>query len=282
MSSGASLPSIGQSRVQARRSRRLASGLGRPPVLLLQIAVIVAAILVWQLLYAIEIATHGTLPSPIAVGEELWTLAGTSVLWDSILQTFTAWGLGLLIAAVIAIPVGIFLGANSVAYRASRSTIDFVRTLPPIALIPIIALLYGATVKTSLVLIVFASLWPLMLQAMYGIRQVDPVARDTARTYRLSRWRTARSVLLPSALPFIGTGVRISSAMSLLLAVGVEFIAESPGLGKKIAASQAGYHIVEMYAYIVTAAFLGVLLTAVIIFAERRLLGWHPSHRKAV
>jgi ABC-type nitrate/sulfonate/bicarbonate transport system permease component len=282
MSSGASLPSIGQSRVRARFSRRLAPGLGRPPVLLLQIVVLVAAVLVWQLLYAVEVATHGTLPSPISVGEELWTLAGTSAFWHSILQTFTAWGLGLLIAAVIAIPVGIFLGASSTAYRASRSTIDFVRTLPPIALIPIIALLYGATVKTSLVLIVFASLWPLMLQAMYGIRQLDPVARDTARTYRLGRWRTARSVLLPSALPYIGTGVRISSAMSLLLAVGVEFIAESPGLGKNIAAAQAGYRIVEMYAYIVTAAFLGVLLTAAIIFAERRLLGWHPSHRKAV
>lgn len=281
MSSGA-VPTAQQGRVQASRSRRLAPGLGRPPIIVLQIAVLVAAVLVWQLLYALEVATHSTLPSPIEVGEELWTLAGTSAYWHAIWQTFTAWFLGLAIAAVIAIPVGILLGANSNAYRASRSTIDFVRTLPPISLIPIVALLYGATVKTSLVLIVFASLWPLMLQAMYGIRQVDPVARDTARTYRLGRWRTARSVLLPSALPYIGTGFRISSAMSLLLAVGVEFIAESPGLGKQIAAAQAGLHIPQMYAYIVTAAVLGVLLTAVLVFAERRLLGWHPSHRKAV
>ncbi len=281
MSSGA-VPTAQQGRVQASRSRRPALGLGRPPIIVLQIAVLVAAVLVWQLLYALEVATHSTLPSPIEVGEELWTLAGTSAYWHAIWQTFTAWFLGLAIASVIAIPVGILLGANSNAYRASRSTIDFVRTLPPISLIPIVALLYGATVKTSLVLIVFASLWPLMLQAMYGIRQVDPVARDTARTYRLGRWRTARSVLLPSALPYIGTGVRISSAMSLLLAVGVEFIAESPGLGKQIAAAQAGLHIPQMYAYIVTAAVLGVLLTAVLVFAERRLLGWHPSHRKAV
>ncbi|MFT3866411.1 MAG: ABC transporter permease [Solirubrobacterales bacterium] len=268
--------------MQARRSRRLAPGLGRPPIIVLQIAVLVAALLVWQLLYAVEVATHSTLPSPIEVGEALWTIAGTSTFWQAIWQTFTAWFLGLLIAAVVAIPVGIMLGAGSNAYRATRSTIDFVRTLPPISLIPIVALLYGATVKTSLVLIVFASLWPLMLQAMYGIRQVDPVARDTARTYRLGRWRTARSVLLPSAMPYIGTGLRISSAMSLLLAVGVEFIAESPGLGKQIAAAQAGLHITQMYAYIVTAAFLGVLLTAALVFAERRLLGWHPSHRKAV
>jgi ABC-type nitrate/sulfonate/bicarbonate transport system permease component len=280
--SSRAVPSVDQGRVGARRSRLPSPGLGRPPILVWQIAVLVGAVLAWEFLYLIEVATHSTLPSPIEVGEELWTIAGTSGYWHSIWQTFTAWFLGLLIATVIAIPIGILLGASSTAYRASRSTIDFVRTLPPISLIPIVALLYGATVKTSLVLIVFASMWPLMLQAMYGIRQVDPVARDTARTYRLGRWRTARSVLFPSALPYIGTGMRISSAMSLLLAVGVEFIAESPGLGKQIAGAQAGLHITQMYAYIVTAAFLGVLLTAAIIFAERRVLGWHPSHRKAV
>lgn len=253
---------------------------GRAPVLAAQIGLVAIALVAWYLAAISSIATRGTLPTPGAVAGELGTLVVTGSYWQSVFDTVETWALGLVIASLIAIPLGYFLGANALAYRASRATVDFVRTLPPVALIPVVALLYGVTLKSALVLVVFATVWPLLVQSMYGIRQLDEVVRDTARTYHLGRWRTALIVRLPGALPFISTGMRIASTMSLFLAVGVELIAGSPGLGASIAVAESTYQTTEMYAYIVTAAFVGVVLTALLVLGERRVLRWHSAYRK--
>jgi ABC-type nitrate/sulfonate/bicarbonate transport system permease component len=253
---------------------------GRAPVLVAQVGLVAIAAGAWYLAAISSIATPGTLPTPGAVAGELGDLVVTGSYWQSVFDTVETWALGLVIASVIAIPLGYLLGANALAYRASRATVDFVRTLPPVALIPVVALLYGVTLKTALVLVVFATVWPLLVQSMYGIRQLDTVVRDTARTYQLGRWRTAWVVRLPGALPFISTGMRIASTMSLLLAVGVELIAGAPGLGASIAVAQSTYANTEMYAYILTAAILGVLLTSLLVIAERRVLNWHPAYRR--
>ena len=251
-------------------------------MLAVQVAFVLAGLLIWYLISISGVATAGTLPTPVAVGRSLGDLAKTGAYWRSVLDTLESWALGLLIASAIAIPIGCVLGANAAAYRASRATVDFVRTLPPVALLPVVALLYGAKPKTALVLVVFATVWPLLVQSMYGIRQLDPVARDTARTYHLGPWRTAWTVRLPSALPFIATGMRLASTMSLLLAVGVELIAGSPGLGASIGVDEDTYATTPMYAYIVTAAVLGVVLTTLLVVGERRVLRWHPAYRTVV
>jgi ABC-type nitrate/sulfonate/bicarbonate transport system permease component len=257
-------------------------GTNRGAILGLQVLVVVAVIGLWELAYVGKISDPTALPSPGSVGKELWTLLGTSAYWSSILHTLTTWALGLAIASVIAVPIGILIGASGGAYRASRATIDFARTLPPVALVPAVALLYGAKPLTALILVVFATTWPMLLQTMYGIRQVDPVARDTARTYRLGVARTVGFVWIPSALPFIATGLRIASTMSLFLAVGAELIAGPPGLGQSIAIEQASDQAVPMYAYIFTAACLGIVLTFLVMRVERRVLRWHSSYRPVV
>jgi ABC-type nitrate/sulfonate/bicarbonate transport system permease component len=264
-----------------RQAHRLPLSRRRSTIILAPIVVILASIGAWEIIYLAGVVTPGTLPSPPQVASELGTLFGTSSYWQSILDTCITWALGLLISALIAIPVGVLLGASPGAFRASRATIDFFRTLPPVALVPVVALLYGATLTTALVLVVFATLWPLLLQTMYGIRSIDSVAKDTARAYDLSRWEKVRWVWVPSALPYMATGLRISSTMSLLLAVGAEFIAGSPGLGKSIAISEDALMTNEMYAYIFTAAIIGVILTVILVQGEKRVLSWHPSHRKA-
>jgi ABC-type nitrate/sulfonate/bicarbonate transport system permease component len=164
----------------------------------------------------------------------------------------------------------------------SRVTIDFLRTIPPVALIPLALLLYGATEKMALLLIVFGSAWPVLLQSMYGVHQVDPVARDVARAYRLSRRDVVLSVVLPSAAPLIATGIRIAATMSLLLAIGAELIGGAPGVGHSIAIAEVNGDIPQMYAFVVVSATLGVLLNVALLRLEGRALAWHPSHRPHV
>jgi ABC-type nitrate/sulfonate/bicarbonate transport system permease component len=117
---------------------------------------------------------------------------------------------------------------------------------------------------------------------MYGVHQVDPVARDVARAYRFRRRERVFAVVLPSAAPFVATGVRIAATMSLLLAVGAELIGNAPGLGQSISGAEQNGDIPQMYAYIVVTAVLGVLINLALLRVERRTLRWHAAHRSPV
>jgi len=248
-------------------------------VLLLRLIIILAAIGVWQLVVASGAISQDVVAAPAAVARELPSTLSGSEFWSATWATVHTWAIGLIISMAYAIPVGLLLGSNDVLYRMFRFTIDFLRTIPPVALIPLALLLYGATMKMSLLLVIFGSTGPLLLQSMYGAQHVDPQVHEFARAYLLRRRDIAWRVVLPSAAPFIATGIRISATMSLLLAVGAELIGGSPGLGANITfAAQLG-DIPQMCAYIVACAALGATLNLGVIALERRALAWVPGHR---
>jgi ABC-type nitrate/sulfonate/bicarbonate transport system permease component len=161
-----------------------------------------------------------------------------------------------------------------------RFTIDFLRTIPPVALIPLVLLLYGATQKMAILLVIFGSTGPLLLQTMYGAQQIDPQIRDVGRAYLLRRRQFVLRVLIPSAAPFVATGVRISATISLLLAIGAELIGGAPGLGANITIDAQSNNIPRMYAYIVVCAGLGAALNLIMLAVERRAIAWAPAHRR--
>jgi len=172
--------------------------------------------------------------TPTDIVQEAAPLLATPAFGAALFDTITSWAEGLLVSLVVAIPVGLALGTSDLAYRVSRFTIDFLRTIPPVALIPVALLLYGATPKMAFALIVFGSVWPVLLQAMYGVHQVDPAMWDVATRLRAAAARPARFLILPSAAPFVATGVRLAATISLLLAIGAELIGGAPGIGAAI------------------------------------------------
>jgi ABC-type nitrate/sulfonate/bicarbonate transport system permease component len=261
---------------QRSRDRKYRVDLRR---LAVQVACAAAATGAWQVAVTTGLLASSAVAPPSAIARSLWPLLSTAHFWSAVWATVRAWGIGLLISVGIAVPAGLVLGANDQVYRMSRFTIDFLRTIPPVALIPLALLLYGATQRMSLVLIVFGSAWPVLLQSMYGVHQVDPVARDVARAYRLSRRDRILNVVLPSAAPLIATGIRVAATMSLLLAIGAELIGGAPGVGNSIALAEVNGDIPQMYAFVVVAATLGVLLNMAMLGLEGRALVWHPSHR---
>ena len=122
----------------------------------------------------------------------LWEEVRTSVFWSGSWETTKGWGIGLGVATVTAVPIGIALGASEVLGRAFRAVVEFLRPIPSVALVPMAILVFGRGLDLKVFLVVFAAFWPLLIQAMYGVRAVDPVAIETAHSYRLSR--TARLV----------------------------------------------------------------------------------------
>ena len=212
----------------------------------------------------------------------LTTLAGQlaeASFWTASLNTLEGWALGLGFAAAAAIPLGLLIGSVRLLYRAVRVPIEFLRPVPSVALIPLVILLYGTGLESKVFLAAFASFWQLILQTMYGVQDVDPVATDTARSFGFSRLRRLVYVTLPSAVPYIATGLRISSAVALILSVTAELVIGSAGLGREINVARAGGNVELMYALIIMAGLLGWLLNLGFVWIERRVLHWHPSQR---
>jgi ABC-type nitrate/sulfonate/bicarbonate transport system permease component len=233
----------------------------------------------WQLLSSTGVLAERFFPTPTTVFGELVELVGTSAFWTSVGQTMQGWALGLGIAAGIAIPLGVVMGSNVWMYRASKALVEFLRPIPSVALIPLAVLIYGVALESKVFLAAFASLWPLLIQTLYGMQDVDPVARDTARAFRLSRIRRFTRVTLPGATPYIATGIRISSTTSLVLVVIAEIVIGIPGLGQEISLAQAASQVGEMYALIVTTGLIGWGLNSATARLEARVLHWHPSRR---
>lgn len=182
---------------------------------------------------------------------------------------------GLVIAAVLAIPAGVAIGMMPKLEVATRALVDFGRSFPVIALLPILVLLLGATQIMKVVAIAIACFFPILLQSIYGARRLDPTIVDTVRSFRIPAHLRFFKVVLPAAGPFIATGLRIATTVSILVAVGVEIVSLTPGLGREISLSRSYNETATTFAYIIYAGLLGVVLTLIWDLAEARLLRWH-------
>jgi ABC-type nitrate/sulfonate/bicarbonate transport system permease component len=241
---------------------------------------IACALALWQLAVGAGVLNEDHVPSMTATVAELGELLGDGEFWSAVGSTLQGWAFGLGVAAALAIPLGIVIGSSPLVYRSLRFVVEFLRPIPSVALVPLAVLIYGVGLESKVFLAAFASFWPLFVQTLYGVRDVDPVATDTARSFGLGRLERLWRIKLPSAVPYIATGLRISSAVALILAVTAEIVIGSAGLGRSINVARQSGAIELMYALIITTGLLGWLLNVLASQAERRVLHWHPSHRQ--
>jgi len=247
-----------------------------PPLVLL-----CAALGLWQGLSASGLLTPDQFPSMTTTVAALGHQLGAATLWSAVGDTAAGWALGMLLGCVSAIVIGSVLGLNRFAYRSAIPVIEFFKTVPVIAVLPIALLLFGATLKMKFVLVAFGVFWPLVIQVIYGVRSIDPTVRDTATVLQVRRLRRFFVVTMPSAAPFIATGLRVSAAVALILDIIAELIGGSAGVGQRILDAEnsgpSAYPV--MYAYILVAGLLGVLFAGLFALLERRVLHWHESQR---
>ena len=202
--------------------------------------------------------------------------------WVALLSTFEQWALGLAIAVLGGAVAGAVIGSTPLLRRITSSTIEFLRPIPSVALVPLAVLLYGTQLRSALLLVVYASFWPVLVQTLHGAQDVDPVADETARCFGLGRFARIRYVVWPTALPYLATGVRLAASVALILAVTAELLIGSPGLGREITAAQSGGVTALVYALIMVTGLLGLAVNVGLRSLERPLLAWHVSVRGEV
>ncbi|MFF5209863.1 ABC transporter permease [Streptosporangium sp. NPDC000396] len=191
--------------------------------------------------------------------------------------TLSAWAIGLLLAIVVAVPSGLVMGTLPKVERAVRPLVEFLRPIPSVALLPLAMFLFTASEHGKIALIVYTSCWPLIINTLYGLRDVDPLAKETLRSFGFGPVDVVRLVSLPSAAPFITTGVRIAASVALIVAVSVELVAGGEGIGTFVTDAAAGNQRDLMIAAMVWTGIIGLLINSLLAGAERRIFRWHHA-----
>ena len=244
-------------------------------IFLWQAGTVLALLVLWALGGATGLIDRAILPPVLQVGTMVFEILGRPEFFWAVGQTLFDAVRGLLIAALLGIPLGILIGMFPRLDLATRMTVDFGRSFPVIALLPILVLLFGATALMKVVAVSIACFFPILIQAIYGARRLDPTIVDTVRGYRIPAHLRFFKVLLPAAGPYIATGLRIATTVSILVCVGVEIVSLTPGIGREIALSRSYNETATAFAYIFYAGLLGLVLTYLWDRLEDRLLGWH-------
>jgi ABC-type nitrate/sulfonate/bicarbonate transport system permease component len=248
----------------------------------LGLAGLAAFALLLELAPRLEIVSPRYVPPTSRILATLGEQFGEERFWLAVADTIRTWLSGLAIAVALGVALGVLIGTVPVLRAATASTIEFLRPIPSVALIPLVVVLWGSTVTSTLVLVVYASFWQVLIQVLHGVADIDPVARDTAHSYRLGRWHRVRYLVWPTALPYVATGVRLAATVALILTITGELIVGTPGLGREIATARSGGAVAVMYALIVVTGVFGVAANVATRAAERRALHWHPAMRGEV
>jgi ABC-type nitrate/sulfonate/bicarbonate transport system permease component len=235
-----------------------------------------------ELLPRAGLVSASYLPPASRIFAALADEAATAGFWIAVRDTLLAWAIGLALAVAAGILVGLLIGAVPVLRAITASTVEFLRPIPSVALIPLAVLLYGSDLGSTLLLVVYAAFWQVLVQVLYGVADVDPIADETARSFRFGTWARVRHVLWPTALPYVFTGIRLAASVALVLAITTELVIGAPGLGAVIAVAQSSNAIPTMYALIVVTGLLGVAINLAARYTERHFLSWHQSVRGEV
>ncbi len=235
----------------------------------------VALVVVWEAVVRMHWVSPVLLPSPFAaLGALVSGMAGGDLLWDflyTVLRTLEAF----VIAAVIGVPLGILLGSNERAYRSVEFLIDFFRSTPSSALIPLFLLIFGVTDINKVAIAAFAAVLVILFNSAYGVMNARKQRVMAARVMGASRWQIFRDVLIWESLQPTFVGLRSGVSMALVIVVVAEmFIGSDNGLGHRIIDAQQVLNVKSMYAAILAAGILGYLLNVLFLVLEKSVVHW--------
>ena len=226
--------------------------------------------------------SRGVLPLASTVLARAAGLAGNPRFAEDVAATLEAWAVGLAIAVAVAVPCGVVLGSLPGVRSATLAVVEFLRPIPSVALIVLVGLLIGPGLRMNVTLVVYAAIWPVLFNTIYGLDDADPVARETLRAFGFGRLAVIRFASLPGAAPFIATGIRLASSIAIILTISTGYLTgqiSGHGIGAFIADANTG---AGNTALVLAAAFwsgvLGLALNGVLVWAENLVLPWHRAY----
>ena len=242
----------------------------------------VMILLAWQLLVQTGIVPERILPAPTAVLQAAvrLTLSGQlfADIWVSTQRALT----GLLVGGGIGFLLGLLTGVFRRGEKFLDTTIQMIRTVPNLALVPLVILWFGIGDEARLFLIALGVFFPMYINTFHGIHQVETGLIEMGRTYGLSTWQLFREIILPGAMPSILLGLRIALGVMWLTLIVAETVAVDSGIGYMAASAREFIRTDVMVFAVVLYALLGKLADTIARGLERHFLQWHPSYQPTI
>jgi ABC-type nitrate/sulfonate/bicarbonate transport system permease component len=213
-------------------------------------------------------------PFPSQISVQLGKVLGSPAFLEALGSTVGLLAVGYLLACAAGILLGLAMGYHRPTYALLEPTLELLRPIPKPALLPPLILLLGLGAPMKIAIIFLGAVFPVLINTIQGVRTVDPVMVDVARTFRRGALRTVFQVILPASLPLILSGMRVSLGLGLILVILSEMLTGSHGLGAQLVDAQRAFRVQEMYAWTVVLAVLGLALALSFDALERRLIFW--------
>jgi ABC-type nitrate/sulfonate/bicarbonate transport system permease component len=244
----------------------------------LGVAFILVLLALWEIAAASGKMPSMSFPRMSAVLATWWELIVSGELFGELVPSLWRMFAGYFIGVALGVVLGLLMGYFRVFYSLLEPITEVLRPIPSPAYLPIVILFLGIDDEMKIFMIGFASFFPVLLNTYSGVRSVDPIQLQTARTFGVTGWKLLWQIVLPSASPYIFTGMRVSLAVGLIVMVISEMVAASSGIGYFILSAQRGFKIREMFAGVITLALVGYVLNRLFVAIENRVLAWHYGY----
>jgi ABC-type nitrate/sulfonate/bicarbonate transport system permease component len=228
----------------------------------------------WEAAGALGWTNPILLPRPSQIFQSLIELVADGAVFSPLAHTVLLFAVGYALASLIGIGIGVAMATSRVLYVLLEPLVEIVRPIPKSALVPVLFLFLGIGKATMITVVVLAAVFPVLISTFQGVRGLDPILLETARTFHVSRLRTIFSIILPASLPMILAGMRVALGLGLVLVILAEMLAGEDGVGFRILDLQRSFQIRDMFAWIFVLIVLGGGLMLLFDQVERRLVPW--------
>ncbi|MEH6947071.1 ABC transporter permease [Bacillus sp. JJ634] len=239
-----------------------------------QSIVLVALFLLWEIAPRIGLVDPAFFPTFSSVVISWWNMVISGELFAHFMASITRSVSGFGLALLIAIPLGLMIGWYPLARELLNPVLELFRNTAALALLPVFMLLLGIGETSKIAIVLFACTWPILLNTIAAVGNVDPLLIKSARSMNLSSYQLFLKVILPASVPTIFTGIRMAGTGAILVLIAAEMVGAKEGLGYLITYSQYNFQIPEMYAGILTIALLGLLINQGLSMLERKFSKW--------
>jgi ABC-type nitrate/sulfonate/bicarbonate transport system permease component len=252
----------------------------RSEPLILGLLGIVVILLLWEAvpyLVTLKAGTKLFFTPPSQVAETLWTLFASGEIWAPLGVSAAGFAIGLGIAIVIALPLGILIGRSETLNALFDPFITAFNATPRLVFLPLVLLWFGLGLWSKVVIVAFGAVFPLLINTHEGIRNADRLLINVVRSFGAKEWNVVRFVVVPNALPYILTGLRLAIGRAVLGVVVSEFFGSDQGLGVMMVQAASQYKVNIVFAGMIVFMALSLAMTSVVKLMERRLGRWRPQ-----
>ncbi len=244
----------------------------------------VVLLLVWQFVpyfVPLKAGTRLFFTVPSRVAGTLWQMIATGSLWAPLGVSATAFAIGLVMAIVVGLPLGILIGRSSLFNAMFDPFITAFNATPRLVFLPLLMLWFGIGLWSKVAIVFIGALFPLLINTYEGVRNADKLLINVVRAFGANEWDIARLVVVPNALPFIVVGLRLAIGRAVLGVVVSEFFGSQAGLGVVMVRAASGFQVDVVFAGLIVFAGLSLVMTGLVKLVEDRMTRWRPEHVNA-